>query len=191
MAGASPRVVVVFSGKRKSGKDHTTDLLKDRLGYSAQILRLSGPLKFQYAKENGLDGEKLLDASAYKEQYRADMIAWGEAKRKTDPGFFCRLVCEEATRRDTPVWIVSDARRGTDLEYFQAHYSTLSVRVEASEQTRQKRGWVFTKGVDDGESECGLDGRQWDVVVTNDGVEGVYEGQVDRLVQMIREGAGL
>lgn len=33
-----------------------------------------------------------MDASAYKEQYRADMIVWGERKRNEDPGFFADIV---------------------------------------------------------------------------------------------------
>lgn len=47
----------------------------------------------------------------------------------------------------------------------QQRYPTLSVRVEASNATRGARGWVFTKGVDDVESECALDGREWDFVI--------------------------
>lgn len=62
-----PACVFLFSGKRKSGKDFTTDLfleryvkqvvlndanssLSCRLPDEAQILRLSGPLKGAYAK---------------------------------------------------------------------------------------------------------------------------------------------
>ena len=31
------------------------------------------------------------------------------------------------------------------------------IRVESSEQLREQRGYVFQNGVDDAESECGLD----------------------------------
>ena len=68
--------------------------------------------------------------------------------------------------------IISDARRPSDVEFFQQgaaadQWQLLTVRIEASEAVRSQRGWVYTSGVDDAESECGLDGREWDVVVDN------------------------
>ena len=64
----NPRVVLLFSGKRKSGKDYITDRLQERLGSESVILRLSGPLKECYARDHGLDFEKMLSASDYKEK---------------------------------------------------------------------------------------------------------------------------
>ena len=132
------------------------------------LLRLSKPLKKQYAEEHGLDLERLVDATPYKESYRQAMIVWGEEMRAKDPGYFCCLATAEATK---PVWLVCDARRPTDIEYFKTHYSscTITMRVEASEGVRRDRGWVFTTGVDDAPSECGLDEYQCDMVITNDG----------------------
>lgn len=52
----SPHVVIVFSGKRKSGKDYVTEFLRDRLSTDrCEIMRLSEPLKAQYAKDHNLD----------------------------------------------------------------------------------------------------------------------------------------
>ena len=85
----NPRLILLFSGKRKSGKDYVTDRLQvrcdkrlfrcprhkgcgyfqEQLGSGSVILRLSGPLKECYAKEHGLDFEKMLSASDYKEKY--------------------------------------------------------------------------------------------------------------------------
>ena len=82
----NPRLILLFSGKRKSGKDFVTDLLQvngcanpeihaldvyyqEHLGSGCVILRLSGPLKECYAREHGLDFEKMLSASDYKEKY--------------------------------------------------------------------------------------------------------------------------
>jgi hypothetical protein len=47
---------------------------------------------------------------------RFDMIRWGEARRAADAGFFARKVVAAASAR---VMIVSDARRPSDLEFFQ------------------------------------------------------------------------
>lgn len=185
--GGAPRLVLLFSGKRKSGKDFVTEALQSRLGADVcAVLRLSGPLKEQYAQEHGLNFQRLLDASAYKEAYRRDMILWGEAQRQADPGFFCRKVVEGVCQ---PVWLVSDTRRLSDVQWFREAYGavTQTVRVVASEQSRQQRGWVFTPGVDDGESECGLDNfGDFDWVIENDGDEQRLEEQLGNLIGFVR-----
>lgn len=123
-----PRVAIIFSGKRKSGKDYCSDALL-ALCSAAEIGRLSAPLKRAYANEHGLDYSLLLSASEYKEKYRKDMIRWGEERRSADPGYFANLVLA-ATR--APILIVSDARRPTDVAFFKAHVPvTLVVRVVA------------------------------------------------------------
>lgn len=60
-------------------------------------------------QEHGLDFQRLLDASAYKETYRQDMIRWGEEKRCADPGFFCRTAVEGAAQ---PVWVSGGGHTG-------------------------------------------------------------------------------
>ncbi|XP_016122891.1 phosphomevalonate kinase-like [Sinocyclocheilus grahami] len=51
MTPTPPRIILLFSGKRKSGKDYVTDLIQKRLTAEiCCILRLSAPLKQQYAK---------------------------------------------------------------------------------------------------------------------------------------------
>ncbi|MBN3309649.1 PMVK kinase, partial [Amia calva] len=185
-----PRLVLLFSGKRKSGKDHIAELLRERLGSeTCCVLRLSAPLKEQYAQERRLDFHKLLDSSGYKEQYRADMIQWGERRRQADPGLFCRLAIGDARQ---PVWLVSDARRRSDLEWFWNRFGERSrtVRVEASEDKRRERGWEFTAGVDDAESECGLDeGVAFDWTIHNDGDQQRLEEQLKGLLSLARERA--
>lgn len=89
--------------------------------------------------------------------------------RAKDPGYFCRLA---ATGSDKPVWLVCDARRPTDMEYFKSLYFCRIVRVVASEEVRRKRGWVFVKDVDDAASECALDDYLCDLTVNNEGREG-------------------
>ncbi|XP_027946157.1 phosphomevalonate kinase isoform X1 [Eumetopias jubatus] len=184
--GGVPRLVLLVSGKRKSGKDFVAEALRSRLGADVcAILRLSSPLKERYAQENGLDFQRLLDASVYKETYRRDMIRWGEEKRQADPGCFCRKVVEGVSQ---PVWLVSDTRRASDIQWFREAYGavTQTVRVVALEQSRQQRGWVFTAGVDDAESECGLDNfGAFDWVIENHGDEQHLEEQLEGLVAFV------
>ncbi|CAI5694899.1 phosphomevalonate kinase isoform X1 [Oreochromis niloticus] len=187
---SEPSLVLVFSGKRKSGKDYVTELIQKRLGSDVCcILRLSGPLKEQYAQEHGLDLDQLMGPGPYKEQYRADMIRWGESRRRQDPGLFCRLASRGAHQ---PVWVVSDARRLSDLQWFQAEFpqQTQSVRVQSSENTRSQRGWSFTAGVDDAESECGLDsGVEFDWNVINEADAPLLDEQLRPILQLAEEAA--
>ena len=89
-----------------------------------------------------------MDASSYKEKYRADMIKWGEDKRNQDPGYFCCLATS-GDNTHVPVWLISDARRLTDLKYFKEKYQekVLAVRVTSPESVRISRGWIFTTGI--------------------------------------------
>ncbi|NXH10456.1 PMVK kinase, partial [Bucco capensis] len=138
-------------------------------------------------QEHGLDFQRLLDASSYKESYRQEMIRWGEEKRRADPGFFCRRAVEGAAQ---PVWVVSDTRRLSDVEWFRDVYGAAvhTVRVVATEETRRRRNWLFVAGVDDAESECGLDqGVTFDWVITNDGDEQSLDEQLETLLQSLRD----
>ncbi|XP_075934485.1 phosphomevalonate kinase isoform X3 [Anarhichas minor] len=161
---SGPRLVLVFSGKRKSGKDYVTDLIHNRLGSDVCcVLRLSGPLKQQYAE------------------------------------------------------VVSDARRLSDLQWFWSEFprQTQSVRVQSSEETRKQRGWSFSagkitrlsvylyvcrsarlcspvclSGVDDAESECGLDsGVDFDWIVTNETDAPSLEEQLQPIMKLVEDAA--
>ncbi|XP_065130394.2 phosphomevalonate kinase [Paramisgurnus dabryanus] len=186
MSPAEPRIVLLFSGKRKSGKDYVTDLMQKRLtSEMCCIIRLSGPLKQQYAQDHNLSYKELLGSGQYKEKYRADMIQWGEMKRQKDSGFFCRLAIKNAIQ---PIWIISDCRRLSDVHWFLKEFpdKCICVRVEASEKTRSQRGWSFTAGIDDAESECGLDeGVKFDWIIQND-EDDVLEKQLQGLLSLVK-----
>jgi phosphomevalonate kinase len=64
--------IILLSGKRKCGKDYIGEKLVEQL--HAVLLHLSEPLKLEYARLNQINGEELLNSSAYKENYRKDMI---------------------------------------------------------------------------------------------------------------------
>lgn len=150
------------------------------------ILRLSEPLKAQYAKDHNLNINQLLDATAYKEKYRADMIKWGEEMRQKDPDYFCNLAISQNNAANYPIWIVSDARRPTDISYFKQNYpsQTILVRVVAEETVRWARGWKFVAGIDDADSECALDeGINYDVVIDNSSDEPELNTALDKLYQ--------
>lgn len=65
--------------------------------------------------------------------------------------------------------IVSDIRRKTDIKFFQSNgYHIRTIRINAGDDVRQVRGWLFECGVDDVPSECDLDDYDgWDLVIEN------------------------
>lgn len=73
------------------------------------------------------------------------MIRWGEEKRKENSEYFCHLATSGA---DKEIWVISDARRTTDIEYFLKYHpqKTLTVRIQATMAVRKERGFIFKKG---------------------------------------------
>ena len=175
---SNPKLILLFCGKRKSGKDFLTDWLQKNISEKrgddekSVIIRLSGPLKQCYAEDHGLDYSRLLDSSDYKEKYRKDMISWSEKIRNENPSYFCHKAIDMYKGTDFPIWIVSDCRRPTDFEFFQSQYqgkTVKKIRIWASQDIKNSRGFIFQPGVDDAQSECGLDHTNCDFVIENNG----------------------
>nr|CAG4650565.1 EOG090X0FYC [Sida crystallina] len=184
-----PLRIFCFSGKRKTGKDYVTDILYRRLTPRCVIVRLSAPIKRHWAESKQLNYDQLLSDGEYKENHRLEMIRWGEEERKKDPAFFCRSAIEISNAKEHPFWIVSDMRRATDLQFFQENFSdrVMTVRISASDNIRKERGFTFTKGIDDEESECGLDHiDSWNVVIQNEGDNSSLENDIQLLLNFAK-----
>ncbi|PNF41091.1 hypothetical protein B7P43_G06226 [Cryptotermes secundus] len=149
--------------------------LYSRLGTNnTTMIKISAPIKTHWAETHDLDFEELMSAGKYKEEHRQDMIKWSEQIRQKDYGYFCQAAVEMFNAYEKPIWIVSDTRRRSDLKWFKENYdiAVKTVRVLADDDVRRQRGWVFTAGVDDAETECDLDGvTDWDWTIMNNGNE--------------------
>lgn len=168
----APVCILLFSGKRKSGKDYLTEELVKTLRTFTDlvVIKISAPIKSHFATAYNLTLDDLMGSGEYKEKYRKDMITWSDSERARDPGTFCRQAVKMYEAESKPVWIVSDVRRKTDIAWFQAMYDDVvkTVRIEADQQTRHDRGFVHTEGVDNVTSECDLDDvHSWDWVIDN------------------------
>ncbi|XP_068622614.1 phosphomevalonate kinase [Battus philenor] len=182
-----PKAILLFSGKRKSGKDFLTDHLQKVLSDKCAIIKISQPIKSHWANEKKLNLEELLSDSKYKEQYRLEMVRWSEDMRLKDYGCFCRAACENVA--DKPVWIVSDIRRKTDIRWFRETYGDLLklIRITADEETRKNRGFIFQSGVDDVASECDLDDfLDWDLIIDNGEHGKSLEDQTSSVLALIQ-----
>lgn len=81
--------------------------------------------------------------------------------------------------------IVSDIRRKTDIKFFRDHgYNIKTIRINADDDVRKARGWIFENGVDNVQSECDLDDvQQWDLKIENDGTQDI-ETIVNQIVAL-------
>lgn len=87
------------------------------------------------------------------------------------------------------MWIVSDVRRKTDIQWFEENYSEIvrKIRITADDNTRKARGYNFQCGVDDVASECDLDDyNDWDLVINNGDNGQSLEDQVSSVLKLIK-----
>lgn len=92
------------------------------------------------------------------------MIDWSDEVRSREPGYFCKAACDKGFSITCfsnsynrfyvaallkQIWIVSDVRRKTDVEWFKETYGekVKLVRIFAEENVRKARGWKFTEGM--------------------------------------------
>lgn len=129
-----------------------------------------------FAQMHGADFKELLSSSSYKEVHRLKMVTWSEQVKmeKNDPVYFLKEAIEMWKKEEKKIWIISDARRVCDVEYFKSEQfkdvKVIAIRITASEETRKNRKWTFTENIDDAQTECGLDNyKEWDYIINNDG----------------------
>lgn len=182
----TPHAVLLFSGKRKSGKDYLTDHLQQHLKECCEVVKISAPIKSHWADKKNLNLNELLSHSEYKEQYRLEMIKWSDTIREQDYGCFCREACQSAA--DHPIWIVSDVRRKTDIRWFKETYKDLirTIRIVADEETRKSRGFQYKEGIDNVASECDLDDYEtWDLIINNGEDRKPLQEQLDLIMALV------
>ena len=133
-----------------------------------------------------LDYNRLLDTSAYKETYRAEMVEWGEQIRRKDASYFCRKTVQSAELSCKPVWIIADIRRKTDMEYFN-QFDNIKLRLQSSDEVRSNRGWMFTEGIDDSETEIDLDDYvDWDFIINNNDDDEAFDKDISNICSHLR-----
>jgi len=169
--------VILISGKSKSGKDF---LAKRIIEYfpTSLLLHINESLKHEYIKTHGDQ-----DSS---DTYRKNMIKWGEDKYREDPTIFCRMMIEQNDQLclKYPIWIIDDVKYHAEIEFFKKYFNDrlLLVRIEASNDIRQKRGWNDQIDVnDDSQLDTNV---QWSFVFSNN-EEDNFNEQMNNLLKMI------
>ncbi len=168
--------IILISGKSKSGKDFIATKLNENLPTSL-LLHINESLKNEYIKTHG--DNDLSDV------YRKNMMKWGEEKYREDPTRFCRMMMEEKDQLclTYPIWIISDVRYYTEIEFFKKYFDdrVLLVRIEASNDTREKRGWNFQVDIDDSQLDINI---QWSFIFSNN-EENDFNEQMNNLMKII------
>lgn len=147
--------IIIFSGKQYSGKDTAAKIL---LAECPEYKRcaMGDIIKLEYGRLHDLSYEEIENN---KSQYRAGLIELGNWGRSQSPDYWLHKILEVEGKI-----MVTDVRVPHEYEVFK-NAGALSVRIEASRETRMQRGTLI--GEDD-ITEIGLDNiKDWDFVIKN------------------------
>ena len=165
--------IIIFSGKQYSGKDTVAKILLEFLP-DYRRCAMGDIIKLTYGKEKGLTYEEI---EQNKPLYRQDLINLGNWGRSQDPDYWLKKIISE----DGNI-IVTDVRVPHEYEVFKKA-GAISIRVEASRETRLTRGeLVGEKDI----TEVGLyDIKDWDFVIDNNSDYKNLKRQVYDIVKFI------
>ena len=171
--------IIVFSGKQFSGKDTVAKIILERFP-SFKRIGIADAIKMRYSEKTGLS---LVEIETNKSIYRQDLINLGDWGRAQSPDYWLNSII--AYEGDT---VVTDIRMKHELDKFRSN-GAFTVRVEASEEARSKRGVLSSKN---DTTETQLDSvEDWDYVIHNEGSYEELALEVDKLVDAICKKLGL
>ena len=203
--GAGTVVMVMLSGKRGAGKDHFAAQLEAWLARTLPAFRVAkmafaDGCKEGFAKEAGLDAERLKADRDYKELHRDAMTAW---YHRQTPTVFKDMVAAKVkagaaaahASGESLLILVTDCRLLHDMDWVaetagQRHADAaevdhvLTLRVETSDEVRARRGWVYSEAKDTDPTECELDSYPFALTLNNDAVRLIPP---QRLVRQLRK----
>ncbi len=163
--------IIIFSGKQYAGKDTAAKILLDKLK-DFRRCAMGDIIKLTYGKEKNLTYDEI---EKNKAQYRADLIKLGNWGRAQDPDYWIKKIIEQEGNI-----IVTDVRVPHEYEVFK-NAGAITIRVEASRETRAKRGELV--GEND-ITETGLDNiKDWDFVIDNNSD---YEHLKTQMLEVIK-----
>ena len=170
--------IIVFSGKQYSGKDTAAKIILEILTNFKRI-GLGDAIKIEYSEKTGISFEEI---EKNKHLYRQDLINLGNARRSEDKDYWIKKVIKMPGNI-----IVPDVRVKRELEFFK-EVNAFTIRVEASRETRMKRGTLV------GETditEIDLDDiTDWDAVISNDSSYENLQAQSIELANILKSNWG-
>lgn len=171
----SNKKIIIFSGKQFSGKDTVAKILLDRFKDFRRI-GIADAIKMKFSKQIGVSVQEIEEN---KSKYRQDLIELGNWGRSQSPDYWLNSIIESEGNI-----VVTDVRMAHELDVFKKN-GAISVRVEADEDVRSKRG-ILTSSLD--ETETQLDNvKDWDFVINNNGTYEELVVNADELISKINE----
>ena len=167
--------IIIFSGKQYSGKDTVAKIMLAQMpGYKR--CAMGDIIKLTYGEKNGLTYEEI---EKNKPLYRQDLINLGNWGRAQDPDYWLKKIIEQ----DGNI-MVTDVRVPHEYEVFKKA-GAISIRVEASRETRASRGTLI------GETditETGLDNiKDWDFVIDNNKDYDTLQKNVEEIMKKLSD----
>jgi len=167
--------IIIFSGKQFSGKDTAAKILLEAMPEYRRCA-MGDIIKLTYGKEKGLTYEEI---EKNKPIYRQDLINLGNWGRAQHPDYWLNKIVEQEGNI-----VVTDVRVEHEYEVFKTA-GAISIRVEASRETRSKRGELV------GETditEVGLDHiTDWDFIIDNNSDYENLKIQVNKILEKISQ----
>ena len=164
--------IIIFSGKQYSGKDTVAKIMLAQMPEFKRCA-MGDIIKLTYGAQKGLTYDEI---ERNKPLYRQDLINLGDWGRSQDPDYWLKKIIEQ----DGNI-MVTDVRVPHEYEVFK-NAGAISIRVEASRETRSLRGELV------GESditEVGLDHiTDWNYIIENNSD---YDTLVKKVNNLIKE----
>lgn len=154
--------VICLSGKRFSGKGEVSKLLAqfiENVGCTVKITCLSYHLKKAFCDMNSIDFERFMTDHEFKNSHRKALTEYFLTK---NPIEFSDMLISEIDEGKFDMYIVDDMRLlEENAIYFKTRranaWDLVYVRVNATLQSRESRGWKYDPEYDDLNIETDLD----------------------------------
>lgn len=166
--------IIIFSGKQYSGKDTAAKIMLEKMPEYRRCA-MGDIIKLTYGRQKGLTYDEIEKNKAI---YRQDLINLGNWGREQSPDYWLEKIIEQEGNI-----IVTDVRVQHEYDVFKAA-GAITIRVEASRETRAKRGQLI--GEND-ITEVGLDNvKDWNYVIDNNGDYENLTRQVEKIIEDLK-----
>lgn len=166
-APMEPKLIILVTGETGSGKDYCAHVWASAFNeYVHQDLKvvttsISDATKREYAATTGADLDRLCIDRDYKEQHRPALTAFFKEQVRQRPGLpeetFMNAVDSAAGADVLLITGMRDDAPVTNLSHLVQHSRLIDIRVEASDESRLRRGAnVSGDAVDEGENDITL-----------------------------------
>lgn len=166
--------IIIFSGKQYSGKDTVAKIMLQSMP-DFKRCAMGDIIKLEYGRQKGLTYDEI---EKNKPLYRQDLINLGNWGRSQDLDYWLKKIIEQEGNI-----MVTDVRVPHEYEVFK-NAGAISVRIEASRETRMQRGKLI--GEND-ITETGLDNiNDWDYIIENNSDYETLNNKVKDLIKNIK-----